>query len=221
MTLSDFYPVFLTLRVALASSTLTLFIGMLLAFILARKQFYGKEIFEAIITQPLVIPPTVLGYYLLAAIGKSSFIGRALEDSFGITLVFTWKAAVIAAVIASLPLFINPARAAIESVDKNLENAARLLGKSEIEVFYTITLPLAWRGVLAGIIMSFARSMGEFGATLMVAGNIPFKTQTAAIAIYDAVQGRNFELANNLVVTMTFFSVALLIIVNRITKEMK
>lgn len=221
MSLFDFYPVFLTLKVALASSTLTLFIGMLLAFTLARKQFYGRGIAEAIIMQPLVIPPTVLGYYILTVIGRSGFIGRALEDNLGITLVFTWKAAVVAAVIASLPLFINPARAAIEGVDRNLENAARLLGKSEIEVFYTITLPLAWRGILAGIIMSFARSMGEFGATLMVAGSIPFKTQTAAIAIYDAVQGRNFELANKLVITMTFFSVVLLIIVNRITKEMK
>jgi len=221
MSISEFYPVVLTLKIALTSSAITLPAGLFIAFLLARKDFYGKEVFEAIIMQPLVIPPTVLGYYILVATGRGSLIGRLLEDKFGITLVFTWKGAVLAAVIASLPLFINPARAAIESVDKNLENAARLLGKSEAEVFYTITLPLAWRGIVAGIIMSFARSMGEFGATLMVAGNIPFKTQTAAIAIYDAVQARNFELANKLVITMTFFSVVLLIIVNRITKELK
>jgi len=221
MSISEFYPVVLTLKIALTSSAITLPAGLFIAFLLARKDFYGKEVFEAIIMQPLVIPPTVLGYYILVATGRGSLIGRLLEDKFGITLVFTWKGAVLAAVIASLPLFINPARAAIESVDKNLENAARLLGKSEAEVFYTITLPLAWRGIVAGVIMSFARSMGEFGATLMVAGNIPFKTQTAAIAIYDAVQARNFELANKLVITMTFFSVVLLIIVNRITKELK
>ncbi|MCZ6629013.1 MAG: molybdenum ABC transporter permease, partial [SAR324 cluster bacterium] len=149
--------------------------------------------------------------------GRGSSFGRLLERWFDVTLVFTWQGAVLAAMVASMPLFIKPARAAIESVDRQLENAARLLGRSEWSVFRTITLPLAWRGIVAGAVMAFARAMGEFGTTLMVAGNIPGRTQTVSIAIYDAVQAGDQSRANVLVLLVTVFSIGVLWFVSRIT----
>lgn len=214
----DLFPLYLTLKVSITATFFTVFIGLCIAWLMARNDFFGKSILDAVIMQPLVIPPTVLGYYLLVLLGRNSFLGRFLEDSFGITLVFTWKAAVIAAFISSLPLFVKPARAAIESVDKNLENAARLLGKTEFEVLKTITIPLAWRGIAAGSVMAFARATGEFGATLMVAGNIPHATQTMPIAIYDAVQMGNTSMANLLVAIVTIFSISIIYFVNWFTK---
>lgn len=214
----DLFPLYLTLKVSIAATFFSVVIGLGLAWLMARKDFYGKGILDALVMQPIVIPPTVLGYYLLVLLGRSSPFGRFLEDTLGISLVFTWKAAVVAAFVASLPLFVRPARAAIEGVDKNLENAARLLGKTEREVLKTITIPLAWRGILAGSIIAFARATGEFGATLMVAGNIPGMTQTIPIAIYDAVQMGNTNLANLLVGIITFFSFAVIYFVNRFTK---
>lgn len=214
----DLFPLYLTLKVSVAATFFTVFIGLCIAWLMARNDFFGKSILDAVIMQPLVIPPTVLGYYLLVLLGRGSFLGRFLEDSFGMTLVFTWKGAVIAAFISSLPLFVKPARAAIESVDKNLENAARLLGKTEFEVLKTITIPLAWRGIAAGSVMAFARATGEFGATLMVAGNIPQATQTMPIAIYDAVQMGNTSMANLLVAIVTVFSISVIYFVNWFTK---
>lgn len=211
------FPIWLTLRVSITATGLAIVLGLALAWLLARKSFWGKNLLDALLMQPLVIPPTVLGYYLLVAFGRNAPLGRFLEDTFGLTLVFTWKGAVLAALTTSLPLFIKPARAAIESVDRRLENAARLLGKSEPAVFYTITLPLAWRGLLAGGMMAFARSVGDFGATLMVAGNIPGRTQTVSIAIYDAVQSGDMAGANTLVLLMTLFSVVVLLIVGWVT----
>lgn len=211
------HPVLLTLRVSVLATMLAVLIGLALAWLLARKSFWGKGLLDALLMQPLVIPPTVLGYYLLVAFGRNAPLGHFLEDTFGLTLVFTWKGAVLAALTTSLPLFIKPARAAIESVDPRLENAARLLGKSELAVFHSITLPLAWRGLLAGGMMAFARSVGDFGATLMVAGNIPGRTQTVSIAIYDAVQSGDMAGANTLVLLMTLLSVTVLLVVNWIT----
>ncbi|MBM3237540.1 molybdate ABC transporter permease subunit [Candidatus Poribacteria bacterium] len=211
------FPLYLTFKVASLATILSCTVGLSLAWILARKQFFGKSFVDVLIMQPLVIPPTVLGYYLLVLLGRASPVGKFLEQAFGLTLVFTWKGAVIAANVASMPLFIRPAKAAIENIDANLENAARLLGKSEWEVFCTITLPLAKRGILAGTILAFARAMGDFGTTLMVAGNIPGKTQTLSLAIYDAVQADNIGLANILVLIMTGFSIAVLWTVNRCT----
>jgi len=218
-TMSDIklFPLYLTFKVASLATILSCTVGLSLAWILARKQFFGKSFVDVLIMQPLVIPPTVLGYYLLVLLGRASPVGKFLEQAFGLTLVFTWKGAVIAANVASMPLFIRPAKAAIENIDANLENAARLLGKSEWEVFCTITLPLAKRGILAGTILAFARAMGDFGTTLMVAGNIPGKTQTLSLAIYDAVQADNIGLANILVLIMTGFSIAVLWTVNRCT----
>ena len=214
----DIFPLYLTLKVSVAATFFSVIIGLGLAWLMARRGFWGKGVLDALIMQPLVIPPTVLGYYLLVLLGRSGPLGRFLEDTLGITLVFTWKGAVIAAFVASLPLFVRPARAAIEGVDRNLENAARLLGKTEWEILKTITIPLAWRGIAAGSVMAFARATGEFGATLMVAGNIPGLTQTLPIAIYDAVQMGNTKMANILVGIITLFSFSVLYFVNRFTK---
>ncbi len=213
----DLFPVYLTLKVSIIATILSMLIGFWIALLLARKSFPGKHLLDAIFMQPLTIPPTVLGYYLLVLLGRGSFVGRFLENSLDITLVFTWKGAVVAAMVASLPLFLKPARAAIEGVDRNLENAARLLGRSEWQVLATITIPLSWRGLVAGTVLAFARATGEFGTTLMVAGNIPLKTQTLSIAIYDAVQSGNLHLANILVAIITVFSIATLYLVNRFT----
>lgn len=214
----DLFPLYLTLKVSIFATFFSVIIGLGLAWFMARKEFFGKGFLDAIIMQPLVIPPTVLGYYLLVLLGRASPVGRFLEDTLGVTLVFTWKGAVVAAFVASLPLFVRPARAAIEGVDKNLENAARLLGKNEWDVLKTITIPLAWRGIVAGSVMAFARATGEFGATLMIAGNIPGMTQTLSIAIYDAVQMGNTKMANLLVGIITLFSFSVIYFVNRFTK---
>jgi len=214
----DFFPIYLTLKVSLVATFFAVVFGLALAWLSARCRFPGKGLLDALIMQPLVIPPTVLGYYLLVLLGRYSMLGRFLEDAFGITLIFTWRGAAIAAAIAALPLFVRPAKASLEAVDKNLENAARLLGKTEWQVFTTITIPLAWRGLVAGGIMAFARATGEFGATLMIAGNIPGVTQTLPIAIYDAVQMGDTHLANILVLIITVFSVCVLYLVNWLTK---
>ena len=214
----DVFPLYLTLKVSIFATFFSIVIGLCFAWLMARRDFFGKGILDAIIMQPLVIPPTVLGYYLLVLLGRSSPLGRFLEDTVGITLVFTWKGAVVAAFVASLPLFVRPARAAIEGVDRNLENAARLLGKTEWEVLKTITIPLAWRGIVAGGIIAFARATGEFGATLMIAGNIPGVTQTLPVGIYDAVQMGDTATANLLVGIITLFSFSVIYFVNRFTR---
>lgn len=212
----SFYPLWLSLKVALTATTANFFIGTFLAYLLSRYDFFGKNLLDAIIMQPLIMPPTVLGYYLLVLLGRQSFIGRFLEDFLGITLVFTWQGAAFAAMVASLPLFIKPVRAAIESVSSHIEDSARILGKNEWQVFRHITFPLARGGIVAGTALAFARSLGEFGTTLMVAGNIPGKTQTVSIAIYDAVQAGNTATAQVLVGLITIISVVILYTVNRV-----
>lgn len=214
----NLFPLLLTVKVSFIATVFTASIGLVLAWVLARKKFFGKTVLDVLIMQPLVIPPTVLGYYLLSTFGIGSPIGRFFNDVLGIQIVFTWKGAVLAAMISSLPLFVKPAKAAIEGVGDDLENAARLLGKTELYIFRTITLPIAWRGILAGVVMAFARATGEFGATLMVAGNIPGRTQTLPIAIYDAVQSGDTYTANVLVVIITLFSFVVLYIAERFTK---
>ena len=211
-------PLYLTIKVSFIATLLCAILGGAIALVMARKDFPGKAIVDVLIMQPLVIPPTVLGYYLLTAFGRSSFLGRFLEDALGVELVFTWKGAVLAACISSLPLFIKPVRAAIEGVGREMEDAARLLGKTEPYILWSITLPLAWRGIAAGGVMAFARATGEFGATLMVAGNIPGLTRTLPIAIYDAVQMGDEHTANMLVAIITVFSFVVLYIAGRFAK---
>lgn len=214
----DLFPLYLTVKVSFTATVFTVAVGLVVAWTMAKKDFFGKDLIDVIVMQPLVIPPTVLGYYLLTLLGRSSPVGRFLEDTLGLQLVFTWKGAVVAAFVSSLPLFVKPARAAFEGVGAELEDAARLLGKSEPYIIRTITLPLAWRGILAGAVMSFARATGEFGATLMVAGNIPGLTQTLPIAIYDAVQRADDYTANVLVGIITLFSFTVLYLAGRFAR---
>ncbi|WUR15089.1 molybdate ABC transporter permease subunit [[Empedobacter] haloabium] len=206
----------LSLKVALWATGIDLVLGMGVAYLLARARFPGRELLDALLTLPMVMPPTVLGYYLLVVIGRNGPLGRWLHDSFGINLIFTWQAAVIAAAIVAFPLVLKGARAAFETVDVQLEQAARVLGVSEIGVFLRVTLPLAWRGILAGTLLAFARSMGEFGATLMVAGSIPGRTQTLSIAVYEAVQAGQDDTANLLVLITSATCVLVLVLASRL-----
>jgi len=212
----DWFPVGLTVQVASLATVLAVVLGIPLGWLLARRSFPGSRLLGAVILLPIILPPTVLGYYLLQLIGRRTVVGRFLEDSLGITIVFTWRAAVLAAAIVALPLVVRSAQAAFEGIDPTLEAAARTLGRSEPAIFLTITLPLAWRGILAGTVLGFARAMGEFGATLMVAGNIPGRTQTLPIAIYDAVQAGNNDLANTLVVLLSLIAIVFLLILGRL-----
>lgn len=189
----------LSLQVTAVASVLIFVFGLALALLFARKRFPGRLIAETIVTLPMVLPPTVVGYYLLMFLGQ----GGPIVGWLGVHVLFTWQAAAIAAAVAGLPLMVLSARAAIANVDPALENAARGLGSSELGVFFRVTLPLARRGVLVGLLLGSARALGEFGATLMVAGNIPGRTQTMPLAIYDAVQTGRYDLANQMVLLMT------------------
>ncbi len=192
----DWFPIQLSFKVSLLATGIALVFGVSLAWILARLNFWGKEGLDAAVTLPLVLPPTVLGYYLLVALGQRSFLGRAHEWLWGTPLTFTPAAAVVAATIHALPLMVKSVRAAFEGTDLRIEDAARTLGASELRIFFTMTLPLARRSIQAAAMLAFARALGDFGVTLMIAGNIPGKTQTASVAIYDAVQaGREGEAA--------------------------
>lgn len=215
----DLSPLYLSLKVSFFATLICILTGLPLSYLLAKKRFYGRDFLDSIVMLPMILPPTVLGYYLLVALGRRSFIGRAFEDIFGTTIVFTWYGAVIAASVVAIPLLVKTAKSAFEAVDNNLENAARILGKSETAVILTITIPLAWRGIFAGIALSFFRALGDFGTTLMVAGNIPGLTQTVPIAIYDAVQADNMPLANILVAIVTVSAISILLIMGRIVNR--
>ncbi|MDD2553849.1 MAG: molybdate ABC transporter permease subunit [Desulfotomaculaceae bacterium] len=216
----DWHPVILSVRVAIIATILVSCLGVPLTRFMARKEFYGKDVVEAVITLPLVLPPSVVGYGLLMLIGKNGLLGKHLAD-MGITLVFTWYAAVFAATVVAFPLMYQSAKAAFMSVDLDFEKAARTLGASEARIFFTVTLPLAWPGILAGLVLTFARALGEFGATLMVAGNIPGLTQTIPTAIYFAVESGKDVLARTLVVIITVFSFCVIFWVNRWAKKQK
>lgn len=207
----------LSLKVACWATALALALGVGLGYLLARKRFPGRELLDAVLTLPMVMPPTVLGYYLLVIIGREGVVGAWLQRHFGINLIFTWQAAVIAATVVAFPLVLKGARAAFETVDTQLEQAARVLGVPPFAIFLRVTLPLAWRGVLGGTLLAFARSMGEFGATLMVAGSIPGKTQTMSIAVYEAVQAGQDDTANMLVAIISVVCVVVLVGANKLT----
>ena len=206
----DWSPLWLSLRVASIATVLSLSVGLAAGWALTRWQFRGKNLAEALVTAPIVLPPTVLGYYLLVLLGRSSPLGELYEALFGGPLVFTWQAAVAAACLHAVPLLIRSARAAFEGVSRNLENAARSLGASEWRVFWRVTLPLSKGPVAAAAVFAFARSLGDFGVTIMIAGNIPGKTQTMAVAIYDAVQSGQSELATALVIVMSALAIVVL-----------
>jgi molybdate transport system permease protein len=211
----DLSPFWLSLRVASLATLLILTLGTPLAFVLARLHFPGKGLLAGVLLLPLVLPPTVLGFCLLQLIGRQAPLGLFLEQRLGITLVFHWTGAVVASAVGAFPIFLLPARGAIEGVDPGLENVARLLGRGELSVFFSVTLPLAWRGLVAGALLSFARALGDFGATLMVAGDIPGVTQTASLAIYDAVQVQDTPRAAFLVFLVFVVSMITLVVVQR------
>lgn len=185
---ADLAPLALSFRVAGAATLLALLLGVPLAWLLARRRFPGRGALELFVLLPMVLPPTVLGYYLLLIVGRRAPLGRAAEAVFGRPVVFTPAAAVLATLAAASPFLVRAAQAGFEGVDAVYEDAARTLGRSELSVFLTVTVPLAARGIAAGAALCFARAMGEFGATLMLAGNIPGRTQTASLAVYDAFE---------------------------------
>lgn len=211
------WPAFaLSLKVAGWATFITTILGIGMGYVLARGRFMGRDLLDTVLTLPMVLPPTVLGYYLLVLLGRRSPFGAWLLSEFGIQLIFTWQGAVIAATVVAFPLVCKPARAAFESVDGQLENAARVLGVSEVGIFFRVTLPLAWRGILAGVLLAFARALGEFGATLMVAGSIPGKTQTLSVAVYEAVQAGQDDVANMLVLVISGVCVSVLLMANQV-----
>lgn len=207
---SDLSALKLTLKVSFVATFFAFVLGVSLAWVFSRRQFIGKNVLDAILTLPMVLPPTVLGYYLLVLFGRRGALGPWLESTFGLQLVFTWKGAVVAAAVVAFPLVFKSARAAFEDVEKNLEYAARTLGSLELGVFFRVTLPLAVRGITAGTLLAFARAMGEFGATLMIAGNLPGRTQTLSMAVYDAVQAGDDMRANALVLLISVVCVTIL-----------
>ncbi len=206
----------LSLKVALWATAIDLVAGVAVGYALARTRFPGRELVDSVLLLPMVLPPTVLGYYLLVVIGRRGWLGHWLESQFGIHLIFTWQGAVIAAAVVAFPFVCKSARAAFEDVDPSYEQAARVLGLAAGAVFFRVTLPLAWRGILAGVLLAFARALGEFGATLMVAGSIPGKTQTLSIAVYEAVQAGQDDLANTLVLITSITCVAVLVAAGRL-----
>ncbi|GIN97270.1 molybdenum ABC transporter permease subunit [Siminovitchia terrae] len=191
----NYSPLLLSFKTAAIATVIVFITGVVLARIIGRNSFYGKSAVEAIILLPLVLPPTVVGFGLLYIFGKNGFIGKLLLDWFDFQIVFTWYGVLIAAVVVSFPLMYQSAAAAFQQYDQNVENAAYTMGASKWKVFWTISFPLAWPGLLAGTVLSFARALGEFGATLMIAGYIPNVTDTIPLAIYFAVESGNMDLA--------------------------
>ena len=213
---SAWIPLALSLKVAGWATLIDLLLGVGTAYAMVRWRFAGRALLDAILTLPMVLPPTVLGYYLLVVVGKRGWLGGWLYEHLGISLIFTWQGAVLAASVVAFPLVLKAARTALEGVDPRLENAARVLGQTEAGVFFRVSLPLAWPGILAGTLLAFARALGEFGATLMVAGSIPGRTQTLSIAVYEAVQAGQDDVANTLVVVISLTCIAVLLLAGRL-----
>ncbi|AHF08931.1 MULTISPECIES: molybdate ABC transporter permease subunit [Dehalobacter] len=217
----NLFPLFLSFRVAFTATFIGIVCGLPLAYLLSRRPGRLSDFIDTLTNLPVVLPPTVLGYYLLVLLGRNSWPGKFLEEQFNIMIVFTTTGAVIAATVVSIPYMIKASKAALSEINEDYLNAARLLGRTELNIFVTIMVPIAWRGIISGITMSFARALGDFGTTLMVAGSIPDKTLTMPIAIYDSLQAGNYNMANFLVLIMTSVAVAVLYIVNRLEKKMK
>lgn len=214
----DLFPLLLSLRVASIATLITTVVGVAGAYALARFRFPGRGLVEAVASLPIVLPPTVLGYYLLVSIGRNSPIGRGYEALFGRQLVFTWQAAVVAAAVASLPYCLRTATAAINAVDIGYEEAARVAGLHGPRLALRVTLPLAGRGIVAGISLAFARALGDFGTTIMVAGNIPGRTQTMPIAVYDRVQAFDYATAGVLAAVLSAVAIVVLLGVRRLER---
>lgn len=210
----DTFPIWLSLRVATVATTITVAVGVPIAWLMARRVFPGRDLVSAAILTPLVLPPTVLGYYLLQIIGARGPVGRAL-DGWGVELAFTWRAAVLAAAVGSFALLVKTAQSGFESIDRKLEQAAETLGHSAWSVFWRVSVPLAWRSILAGTVLAFCKALGDFGITLMVAGDIPGRTQTLPLAIYDHVQANQLDQANMLALVSVAIVVMLMLALGR------
>ncbi len=214
-----FFSLCLSLQVALVATAFVMVVGVSVAYVLALKNFRGKEMLDMLFTLPLVLPPTVIGYYLIVLFGRNGLLGRYLYGLTGFSIMFTWYAAVLASFVVALPLMIKTTRAAIESIDKNLINASYTLGHSTMSTLFRIVLPLAKKGIMAGAVLSFARAMGEFGATLMIAGNIPGKTDTMPLAVYSSASSGDWSKANLMVLLFTLISGSFLYVANRLSKR--
>lgn len=212
---TDWHPLILSLKVSAVATAIALVFGVALGWVFARKSFPGRSVLEAICMLPLVLPPTVLGYGILVLAGRRSAVGSWLREHLDYSIIFSWHGAVVASALVALPLVLKSASAAFAGVDRSLEAAASTLRQSRWSVFMRVTLPLAWPGILAGTLLAYARAMGEFGASLMVAGSIPGQTQTLSMAIYDAVQSGQDDLALVLVMVTSVLSVAILVVSNR------
>ncbi len=209
-------PLALSFEVAAAATLVSAVVGVAIAALLAARRFPGRDLLDVILTAPMVLPPTVLGYYLLVALGRRSVLGRAFEAITGQSIVFTRTGAVVAATVGALPIIVKSGRAALEAVDPTLLAAARTLGAGPARAFFTVALPLASRGLVAAIMLAFARSLGDFGVTLMIAGDLPGQTQTAALAIYDAIEGGREADAIGMVVVLSAIALAVLYGVNKL-----
>jgi molybdate transport system permease protein len=213
----DFAPLVLSLQIASVATAIAAVLGVGLATLLANVRFPGRDLVDVVVTAPIVLPPTVLGYYLLVAFSRRGALGHAFEAIFGAPIVFTRLGAVLAATVGALPLVVKSGRAALEAVDPTLVRAARTLGATPLRAIATVQLPLAARGIVAALMLAFARSLGDFGITLMVAGDIPGETQTASLAIYDAIQEHRDAAALGMVATLTGVAVAILYAVNKLS----
>jgi molybdate transport system permease protein len=217
--LNDWFPFWMTLRVATIATAVATVLGIAIAYLLAKTKFRGRALVEAIVTLPIVIPPTVMGYFLLTALGVNSAFGRAWEKLTGSAIVFTPTAAVIAATIAALPFVVRASRAAIEEVDDRAEAAMRVAGHPEWKVALLVTFPLARRGILAGVALAGARALGEFGATVMIAGNIPGRTQTLPIAVFDSVQAGDIGQARSGSLLLVGIAIASLVAMTMLSRR--
>lgn len=208
----DFSPLWISIKTAFIATIITSIIGIFISYKMANYRGRGKGFIDGILTLPLILPPTVIGFFLLLICGKNGFIGRIFM-SFDKNIIFSWSATVIAAIVVAFPMMYRTCRSAFEQIDKNMILAARTLGLSEIKIFFKIAIPLAWPGIIGGLVLSFSRALGEFGATLMIAGNIPKKTQTMPIAIFFSVESGDMNRAMFwvlIIVLISFFMIFLL-----------
>jgi len=216
ITLNEFFtPIWLSLKITIIASVIVIVSGILVGRFLARNSFKGKSILETVLLLPMVLSPTVVGFLLIVLFGRNSIFGQAIEWLFDKPVIFTWWAAVIASVVVAFPLMYQSAKSGFQAIDTSIEEAARVDGASEWKILYYLSIPLASKSIISGAILSFARALGEFGATLMFAGNIPGQTQTLPTAIYTAIDSGNMELAWLWVISIILISFIMLMVIQR------
>ncbi len=209
----DFSPLWISLTTAFLATIITSIIGIFISYKMANYKGRGRGLIDGVFTLPLILPPTVIGFFLLLICGKNGFVGKIFM-SFNKNIIFSWSATVIAATVVAFPMMYRTCRSAFEQIDKNMISAARTLGLSETKIFFKIAIPLAWPGIIGGLVLSFARALGEFGATLMIAGNIPGKTQTMPVAIFFAVEGGDMNKAMLWVLIIVAISFIMIFLLN-------